>query len=174
MLGKLAKWLRILGFDAAYWSKAEDSELLDCARRDNRVLLTKDHHLLETAKGVPNLFIDSDDWRQQLDQVLQEFQLRPEIRPYSRCLTCNCELKHLPKDKARNLVAPFVLERSDAFAICPQCGRVFWPGTHFEDMDITISRILGTDKESRAGASGRKRGPNKRPRASYNKLKQDR
>ncbi len=149
MLGKLAKWLRILGFDAAYGSKAEDSELLDCARRDNRILLTKDHRLLETAKDVPSLFIDSDDWRQQLDQVLREFQLRPEIRPYSRCLACNRELKHLSKEKARNLVSPFVFERCDSFAICPGCGRVFWPGTHFEDMDSTVSRVLGRERGSR-------------------------
>jgi uncharacterized protein with PIN domain len=173
MLGKLAKWLRILGFDAAYWSKAEDGELLDCARRENRILLTKDHRLLETAKDVPNLFIDSDDWRQQLDQVLHEFQLRTEIRPYSRCLACNCELKLLSKEKARNLVAPFVFERSDSFAICPRCGRVFWPGTHFEGMDSTVSRVLGRDKGSRTGATGRKRTPNKKTRSSYNKIKQD-
>jgi uncharacterized protein with PIN domain len=173
MLGKLAKWLRILGFDAAYWSKAEDGELLDCARREKRVLLTKDHRLLEAARDVRNLFIDSEDWRKQLDQVLHEFRLRPEIRPYSRCLTCNCELKSLPKEKARNLVAPFVFERAASFAICPECGRVFWPGTHFEDMDSTVSRVLGTDKKSRAGAPRHKFPVNKKSRSSYNKLKKD-
>ncbi len=173
MLGKLAKWLRILGFDAAYWSKAGDDELLDCARRENRVLLTKDHRLLEASRHIRNLFIDSDDWREQLDQVLRELELRPEIRPYSRCLACNRTLKPLRKKEARNLVAPFVFERAATFAICPECGRVFWPGTHFEDMDITVSRARGMKKESRAGSPGRKFPANKRSRSSYNKERQD-
>ncbi len=169
MLGKLAKWLRILGFDAAYWSKADDHELLDCARRENRILLTKDHRLLEASKDVRNLFIDSDDWREQLDQVLRELHLNPKIRPYSRCLACNCALKPLRKEKARNLVAPFVFERASTFAICPECGRVFWPGTHYEDMDITVSRARGVKTESQAGSPGRKFPANKRARSSYNK-----
>ncbi|MGB7294852.1 MAG: Mut7-C RNAse domain-containing protein [Candidatus Aminicenantales bacterium] len=142
MLGKLAKWLRILGFDTVYLNKAEDLDLLLIARRQQRILLTKDHRLLETAKDVRSLFIKSDDWPEQLVQVLDTYGLRDAVRPHSRCLACNVKLKAIPKTMAGNLVTPFVLERAASFAVCPSCERVYWPGTHFRDMDATIERIL--------------------------------
>jgi uncharacterized protein len=142
MLGKLAKWLKILGFDAIYLNKAEDRDLLRLARREKRVLLTKDQELLQAAAGLPRLFVKSDNWQEQLTQVLEAFRLRNRAKPHSRCLLCNVELKRIPKRMARNLVPPFVFERAPSFAICPACGRVFWPGTHFEDMDLKIARIF--------------------------------
>jgi uncharacterized protein with PIN domain len=154
MLGKLAKWLRILGFDVAYLNKAEDLDLLVLARREKRILLTKDHDLLLAAAGLPCLFIESDKWQEQLAQVLDAYRLRDRIRPHSRCLLCNVELKKIPKSMARNLVAPFVFEKARTFAICPSCGRVFWPGSHFEDMGLKIARIRQADgKEGRKGES---------------------
>jgi uncharacterized protein with PIN domain len=146
MLGKLAKWLRILGFDADYLNKAEDGDLLLAARREKRVLLTKDQELFRSASGLPRLFIESDNWPEQLAQVLDGFRLRDRVRPHSRCLLCNVELKNLSKKSARNLVTPFVFERAPSFAVCPSCGRVFWPGTHFRDMDLKIARILRARK----------------------------
>lgn len=150
MLGKLAKWLRILGFDAAYGSRAGDSELLQTARRERRVLLTRDHALLQSAKNVRSLLIESDDWRRQLSQVIDALNLRDEARPLSRCLACNVKLKRLSRKNARNLVAPFVFERASSFSICPRCGRVYWPGTHFGDMDGRLSEILGRPGEGTA------------------------
>jgi len=147
MLGKLAKWLRILGFDALYLPKAEDRELLLLARREKRVLLTKDQELLRAAGNHPCLFVESDNWPEQVEQVLEAFRLREKARPHSRCLACNIELKKIPRGLAKNLVTPFVLERAQSFAICPTCGRVFWPGTHFDDMDRKIVRILGRKEE---------------------------
>jgi len=146
MLGKLAKWLKILGFDTVYLNRAEDRDLLLLARREKRVLLTKDQELHLAATGLPSLSIESDDWQEQVAQVLDAFRLRDCARPHSRCLACNIELKRIPKKLARNLVTPFVLKRAPSFAICPSCGRVFWPGTHFQDMDLKIARILRTGK----------------------------
>ena len=142
MLGKLAKWLRIMGFDAAYGNRAADHELLQTARRERRVLLTRDRRLFQSAKNVRGLLIESEDWRRQLAQVLDAFGLRDKARPMTRCLACNLRLKRLSRKNARNLVAPFVFERASAFSICPRCGRVYWPGTHFGDMDKRLSKIL--------------------------------
>ena len=142
MLGKLARWLRALGFDVLYSSKTGDDELLNIARREGRNLLTRDTRLLERAKAVPSLLITSEKWDEQVIQVLTEFDLKNEVRPFSRCLDCNRRLKPLTKDEARNLVAPFVLEHALAFALCPDCGRVFWKGTHFDDMHLKIDAIL--------------------------------
>jgi len=142
MLGKLAKWLKILGFDVLFFPVAEDDELLAIARRDGRTLLTRDRALLGRAKGLAKLLIESETWEDQVRQVLDGFDLRKQIRPLSRCLECNKTLSSLSKSQAANLVTPFVLEHAESFAACPSCGRVYWPGTHFSDMQTKLAEIL--------------------------------
>jgi uncharacterized protein with PIN domain len=143
MLGRLAKWLKILGFDVLYFSKAEDGELVALARREGRILLTRDSGLIEKAAKRPNrLFVRSDDWQDQVVQVLDELALWDEVRPNSRCLECNRALKPLEKERARNLVTPYVLEHAASFAMCPDCGRVFWRGTHYGDMERKVEKLL--------------------------------
>ncbi|HSA95130.1 MAG TPA: Mut7-C RNAse domain-containing protein [Acidobacteriota bacterium] len=143
MLGRLAKWLRILGFDVVYFSKAEDRELVAIARREGRILLTRDTGLIEkTAKRPNRLFIRSDDWEAQIAQVLDELELWDEVRANTRCIACNLPLKPLSRERARNLVTPYVGESATAFAVCPGCERVFWQGTHYGDMEKKIERLL--------------------------------
>jgi uncharacterized protein with PIN domain len=142
MLGKLAKWLKILGFDALFFSKIEDDELLDLARKENRILLTKDTGLIQRAKDIPTLFLESENWKDQIQQVLDHFHLREKVAPHTRCIDCNVALKDLPKKNAENLVSSFVFEKAESFALCPICGRVFWRGTHFKDMEKKIQKIL--------------------------------
>jgi uncharacterized protein with PIN domain len=143
MLGRLAKWLKILGFDVLYFSKAEDRDLVALARREGRVLLTRDTGLIErTAKRENRLFVRSDVWEDQVVQVLNEYGLWDEARPNTRCITCNLPLKALSRERARNLVTPYVGERASAFAVCPGCDRVFWQGTHYGDMEKKIGKIL--------------------------------
>jgi len=142
MLGKLAKWLKILGFDAVFFPRAEDDKLLDIARRQDRVLLTRDTGLLEKAGDVPRLFLESERWPDQVRQVLDHFDIQDQVAPHTRCIDCNLLLKNLPRKNARNLVSSFVFEHADSFAICPGCGRVFWRGTHFRDMERRIDDLL--------------------------------
>ncbi|MBM3310605.1 MAG: hypothetical protein FJY80_03755 [Candidatus Aminicenantes bacterium] len=143
MLGKLAKWLRILGFDAAFSPRAEDDDLLALARREGRTLLTRDRALLGRARGVASLLIESETWEDQVRQVIARYGLREAVRPHSRCLECNAALAPLPKEDAAPLVPAFVLETSASFARCPSCGRVYWPGTHFEAMRAKMDLLLG-------------------------------
>ncbi len=152
MLGKLAKWLKILGFDTLYFSKIEDSELLALAQKEKRTLLTRDNGLLAKSRRIQTLFIESENWNTQVKQVLDSFNLWKDVSPYSRCITCNVELKDLPRKAAKNLVSPFVYERASAFALCPQCGRVFWGGTHILDMELKIKEIL-REKKKKTGRS---------------------
>jgi len=142
MLGKLAKWLKILGFDALFFSKIEDDELLSIAKGEDRILLTKDTELIQKAKHVETLFLESEDWQGQVQQVMEHFNLRGKAAPHTRCIDCNVELKNLPKKNAKNLVSTFVFDKADSFALCPECGRVFWRGTHFKDMEARIQDIL--------------------------------
>ena len=142
MLGKLAKWLKILGFEALFFSKIEDDELLTIARKEGRILLTKDTGLIQQAKDVETLFLESEEWQEQVQQVLEHFNLREKVNPHTRCIDCNVVLKNLPKKNAKNLVSAFVFDKADSFALCPNCGRVFWQGTHFKDMEAKIQEIL--------------------------------
>jgi len=142
MLGKLAKWLKILGFDTLYFSRADDDDLLELARRQRRFLLTRDHSLLEKLNRGRGLFIESEDWREQVRQVLENLNLWLKVDPFSRCIHCNVRLKRLSRANARNLVSSFVYEKARRFAICPHCGRVFWQGTHFEAMESELTSIF--------------------------------
>ena len=147
MVGKLARWLRLLGFDVAYYSRIDDDELIALARKERRIILTRDHELLKKAHKFKSLqkktlLIESERWEQQVEQALDHFRLRQKIDPNSRCLECNQKLKFLPKSRAKNLVPPFVYEKADSFALCPSCGRVFWKGTHFRDMEKKLARFI--------------------------------
>jgi uncharacterized protein with PIN domain len=153
MLGRLAKWLKILGFDVLYFSKADDRELVRIARAEGRVLLTRDTGLIEkTAKRQNRFFVASDRWKDQVAQVLDAFGLWDEVKPHSRCIECNLALKGLSRARARNLVTPYILERAASFALCPGCGRVYWQGTHYGDMERKIEALLA--RRPRSGAAG--------------------
>ncbi|MFW6129332.1 MAG: Mut7-C RNAse domain-containing protein [Candidatus Aminicenantaceae bacterium] len=146
MLGKLAKWLKIFGFDTVYFKKIDDDKLLSIAKKENRVLLTRDNGLIEKSRSIKSLFIESEDWSVQIEQVFDEFDLWKRSIPYSRCIECNCELKYLSKKDAKNLVTPFVYEHAESFSICPVCHRVFWRGTHHKNMNVKIKKILSKRK----------------------------
>lgn len=147
MVGKLARWLRVLGFNVSYYPKIEDTKLVELARRENRVILTRDHELIRKAKNLKSLLIESDRWENQVEQVLDHFELWKKIDPHSRCIECNAKLKILPKEKAKNLVPLFVYEQAEVFALCPSCGRIFWKGTHFRDMEKKLSRFVQKSKK---------------------------
>jgi uncharacterized protein with PIN domain len=142
MLGKLAKWLKILGFDAIFFSKIEDEELMAIAQKEERILLTRDNGMIERARNMETLFIDSENWREQVKQVLDHFDIWKDVKPNSRCIECNYPLKKISKERAKNLVTSFVYKTADTFALCPECERVFWRGTHLNDMEHKISELL--------------------------------
>jgi len=147
MLGKLAKWLRILGFDTVYFSRIKDDDLLRIANKEGRILLTRDNRLSLKVNPSRRLFIESDYWPEQVKQVLTELGLKTKIAPYSRCLECNTLLKAVSREAVKQLVPAYVYEQGSEFSICPQCSRIFWQGTHFRDMDQKIISILATYKK---------------------------
>ncbi len=142
MLGRLARWLRIFGFDVLYFPRIEDGALLGVARREGRVLLTRDRGLLERTAGRPALLVASEKWEDQLVQVLETFGLKDRLAPHTRCLDCNALLKPVSRERARNLASPFVVERGDAFSLCAECGRLYWKGSHASDMDARMDKII--------------------------------
>jgi uncharacterized protein with PIN domain len=140
MLGRLARWLRILGYDAEYFP-GEDDDLLRQARREGRVLLTRDTRLLQRRPLPPHLFIESDHVMEQLRQVVAALRLNPAVPPAHRCSCCNAVLE--PRDKAQVVgrVPEFVWSHHQAFWACPRCQRIYWAGSHRRRMEKAIKAL---------------------------------
>lgn len=147
MVGRLAKWLRAFGFDTAYDPFAEDGWLASRAREENRLLLTRDTGM-RYVYGVRTLFIHSDHVAEQLRQVVKETPLDLEsAQPMTRCLVCNRALEPTAREEVRDRVPPYVYRTQERFARCPECGRIYWAGTHVEKM-LAQLRALKQEAES--------------------------
>jgi hypothetical protein len=133
MVGKLARWLRVLGIDVAYSNTYEDAELIRIASAENRVVLTRDIGLAARRSPVRFVLIRSDDYTEQIDQVIREFHLA-NFKVFTRCLECNVVLTPVDKETVFERVPPYVYLTQERFALCPSCNRVFWHGTHADQM----------------------------------------
>lgn len=139
MLGRLAKWLRILGFDTLYFSEIADGDLLSLARGENRILLTRDTRIAKI-KGLEIIFIRNDHWRRQLAQFLEIFPA-DKAALFTRCLLCNEMLLPIEKEEVKALVPPYVFQTQENFSRCPNCMKIFWPATHYEHMKTELGQL---------------------------------
>lgn len=133
MVGKLARWLRVLGIDVAYSNAYKDDEIIRIAAAENRIVLTRDTGLAARRAGVRCVLIESDAWRQQVEQVVREFGLK-DFEVFTRCLECNVALENVDKETVFERVPAYVYLTQEHFAVCPSCNRVFWHGTHADEM----------------------------------------
>lgn len=141
MLGKLAKWLRLLGYDVFYSPEVDDDTLVEIALREGRILLTRDTHLLRRRQLPPYLLILSDNWEEQLVQAVLKFNLNMDSHRMTRCVECNVPLETVSKDEVRYDVPRYVYRTHEHFARCPQCGKVYWAGSHYQRANDTIERL---------------------------------
>jgi uncharacterized protein with PIN domain len=146
-LGSLARLLRLAGFDSLYDNRWEDRTLSRLARQDGRILLTRDRGLLMRAEVTHGYCLRSPHPPAQLSEVLARFDLGRRLSPFSLCLVCNRGLQRLPRRRARERVPAAVARRYRRFRACPQCGRVYWRGSHWERM----RRFLELAKKTGAG-----------------------
>ncbi len=131
-LGKLAKWLRILGYDSVYYDGKETAGLVIQALRDKRVLITRSSALTKYT-GVQVVVVRSDHVEEQLEQVTRELGLLlDEELLFQRCVECNAPLEDISKKKVEGKVPEYVFETQERFKRCPQCDKVFWKGTHWD------------------------------------------
>ena len=133
MLGRLAKWLRLLGYDTAYANNAMDHELARRARVEGRVLLTRDKEL-SNRRGLKTLFVQSQQLEQQVQEVRDALGEPPDPS-LSRCSICNVVLEDAAAEDVADRVPPYVLKTHSQFRRCPRCGRVYWSGSHVEAMN---------------------------------------
>lgn len=153
MLGRLARWLRVLGYDADWAGGRPDDELLAAAEAEGRLLLTRDTRLLERRairRGrVRAHFVRHDHLEDQLGQLREELGLAPVGPP--RCLVCNSPLAPVSAEEARPYVPPYVAATQTSFRYCPYCRRVMWPGTHWEEMRKLLRDVgVKLDQQERA------------------------
>lgn len=145
MLGSLARWLRILGFDVDYEADADDAELVRAAMLERRVLLTKDRRLPREWTVSHVYVVVADEEETQLREVVEAFELGDHFEPFSRCSRCNALLQQLAAAEARREVPAYVAKTVDRFGRCPDCDRIYWKGTHTDDMRERLQRMLGDD-----------------------------
>ena len=144
MLGRLAKWLRLLGFDTSYETDIEDNRLVRLARQEGRLILTRDTRLAGRLREGEGLLVTDDLVKDQLKQVLDFLKMPPSsFALLSRCAVCNEVLRETGKDEVRDRVPEFVLCREKIFRRCPSCGRVYWPGTHARRIAQTLKSLGG-------------------------------
>jgi uncharacterized protein with PIN domain len=140
MLGKLARWLRILGFDAAYERRISDEKLIALARAEGRILLTRDTRLVRRRSLPAHLLVESERAPAQLRQTLEAMGLSVDTGALlSRCLVCNVATEEISREEARPEVPPYVFRTQRRFSRCPGCRRIYWRATHVDD----ILRRLG-------------------------------
>jgi uncharacterized protein len=148
MLGRLAKWLRVLGFDAAYDRRISDDRLVARARAEARVLLTRDTRLVQRRAfgrdGAPYVLILSDRPDEQLLQVVTQRRLDLSARPLlARCLRCNEPTVAATRESVVDRVPPYVLRTQERFSRCPACDRIYWRATHVAGIVERLASKLG-------------------------------
>jgi uncharacterized protein with PIN domain len=141
-LGKLARLLRMLGFDALYRRDYEDSEIVTLSVRECRVILTRDIGLLKHKVVTHGYWVRSTQPIQQAREVVRRFDLASQVRPLTRCIPCNGVIAAVDKEEVLTQLPPRVASWHDAFYRCMSCGQVYWPGSHYDRMQETIARIL--------------------------------
>lgn len=140
-LGRLAAYLRMLGYDTWYATEAEDADLAERAEREGRVLLTRDVGLLKRGSVQLGAFVRGAEPERQLVEVARRFRLSGTFAPFTRCLGCNGPLAAAEKAAVLDRLPPKVSALYDEFQQCGSCGHVYWKGTHHQHMLALIERV---------------------------------
>ncbi len=142
-LGRLAKWLRILGYDTQYFNQDNTGSLIIQALRDERIILTRNQRLPKS-KGIKILLLQKEKIKEQIEEVLKILHLKPNSdMMFTRCTLCNKELVEIEKEKIKDNVPEYVFNTQEDFITCPQCKRIYWKGTHWGNVQKTLERING-------------------------------
>ena len=140
-LGRLAAYLRLLGFDTHYRNCLADEQLAAISRDQHRILLTRDVGLLKRSAVTHGYFVRETDARRQAEEIVNRFDLVRLLRPFSRCMQCNGVLVPVAKESVSALLPPRTAELYDEFQQCPVCARVYWKGGHYRRMRQWMERF---------------------------------
>jgi uncharacterized protein with PIN domain len=140
-LGRLAKWLRILGFDSRYLGEVSSGSLIIEALREERVILTRNHRLPKSC-GVKIIVLEAEKIKEQVQEALNVLKIQPESdKMFRRCILCNEELAETEKENIKDKVPEYVYKTQENFLTCPKCKRIYWQGTHWGNVVETLKDI---------------------------------
>jgi uncharacterized protein with PIN domain len=140
-LGRLARLLRLLGFDSRYANHLDDRELAAIAHAEHRILLTRDLDLLKRGLVTYGYYVRETEPTRQAAEVMHRYRLSGELEPFSRCLHCNAPLEAIEKADIQDRLPPRTAELYHDFQRCPACNRLFWKGSHFERLEKLVERL---------------------------------
>ena len=145
-MGKLAKWLRMMGYDSEFFNGSDDWEMVTTALAEGRVILTRDTQIMKrgvvTSGRLKAVLIKSDEPEQQMRQVVETLNLDCQSRLFTLCLECNQPLVERSKQQVQDLVPPYVFRTQSQYMECPACHRIYWRGTHWGRMKKKLEKFM--------------------------------
>jgi len=151
-VGKLAKWLRMMGCDTLFFRGRDDSRMIAIAQNEDRMILTKDTQIMKrrviTTGQVKAILIQSDEPEVQMHQVTDTLGLGSQFKPFTICLECNQPLQKRSKHQVKDLVPPYVFQTQSQYMECPTCHRIYWRGTHWQVMTEKLKKFGGGSLEA--------------------------
>lgn len=145
-VGKLARWLRMMGYDAAFFTNGDDAEMIAVALKEDRVIITRDSHIMKrgvvTSGRLRAILVHSDEPERQIGEVVSGMGLAGHGAPFTLCLECNRPLEARRKDELKERVPPYVFKTQSQFLECPACRRIYWRGTHWAAMSRKLERLF--------------------------------
>jgi uncharacterized protein with PIN domain len=150
-VGKLARWLRLIGYNTLLFKQKNDGQMIKTALTEDRVILTKDSQFMKrrlvTSGRLKAIHIKQDDPKLQVQEVVQTLNLNYHFKPLSLCLECNQVLIARGKEEVKNLVPAHVFETQTQYTECPVCHRIYWQGTHWQAMIKKLQDLQGGGSE---------------------------
>jgi len=145
-VGKLARWLRMMGYDAMFFRGGDDASMIATALAEDRMILTRDTRIMErrlvTSGKLRVLLIETDNPELQMRQVITSLSLNCQFRTFTLCLECNQPLVERSKGEVKGRVPPYVFQTQSQYTECPACHRIYWRGTHWQAMTVSLKRFM--------------------------------
>lgn len=141
-LGKLARYLRMCGFDTVYRNDYRDSEIVSISANQHRIALTRDRRLLYHKAVTHGYWVRAENPERQLNEVIERFDLKNQINPFERCLDCNGRVQAVEKQDVIEDLEPLTRKYFDEFYRCSECSKVYWPGSHYDHMRGRLDTLM--------------------------------
>ncbi|MBN2489792.1 MAG: Mut7-C ubiquitin/RNAse domain-containing protein [Planctomycetes bacterium] len=147
-LGRLARYLRLLGFDTVFEPGLGDAEIARRAAAERRVVLTRDRGLLKRRIVTHGCLVRATRPLRQLEEILERLQLHRLVRPFTLCTQCNHPIEEVAKDAVADRLEPDTARYYERFYRCPGCDRIYWEGSHYDKMCRFVDRLLGATPQT--------------------------
>ena len=141
-LGKLTDYLRMLGFDCLYRNNLEDDEIIRLSQEEQRIILTRDKGILRNKKVTHGYYLRSDNPKEQLKEIIRRFDLKPQIKPFTRCMNCNGLLESVSKEEVKDILEENTRRYYTEFYRCRSCGNIYWKGAHYQKMKEWVGELF--------------------------------